>query len=66
MIRFIDVTDAAFNTVFDKMTTAFPYEERRDCFDQKECLKNSYFNFFEISVPISCNCKHIIKINPDN
>ena len=48
MIRFIDVNEKTFNTVFDKMTTAFPYEERRDCFDQKECLKNSYFNFFEI------------------
>ncbi len=48
MIRFIDVTDAAFNTVFDKMTTAFPYEGRRNCFDQKECLKNSRFKFAEI------------------
>ena len=48
MIRFIDVTDEAFNTVFDKMTTAFPYEERRDYFDQKECLKSSRFKFLEI------------------
>ncbi len=48
MIRFIDVTDKAFNTVFDKMTTAFPYEERRDYFDQMECLKNSRFKFSEI------------------
>lgn len=48
MIRFIDVNEKTFNEVFEKMTTAFPYEERRDCFDQKECLKNSYFNFFEI------------------
>ena len=48
MIRFIDVTDEAFNMVFDKMTTAFPYEERRNCSDQKECLKNSRFKFAEI------------------
>ena len=48
MIRFIDVNEKTFDMVYDKMTAAFPYEERRDCFDQKECLKNSYFNFFEI------------------
>lgn len=48
MIRFIDVNERTFNTVFDKMKTAFPYEERRDYSDQKECLKNKYFNFFEI------------------
>ena len=40
MISFIDVNEKTFNMVFDKMTTAFPYEERRDCFDQKECLNN--------------------------
>ena len=48
MISFIDVNEKTFNTVFDKMKTAFPYEERRDCFDQKECLNNTYFKFFEI------------------
>ena len=48
MISFIDVNEKTFNTVFDKMKTAFPYEERRDYSDQKECLKNKYFNFFEI------------------
>ena len=48
MLRFIDVNEKTFNTVFDKMKTAFPYEERRDCFDQKECLKNKYFKFLEI------------------
>ncbi len=48
MVRFIDVNEETFNMVFDKMTAAFPYEERRDCFDQKECLKNKYFKFLEI------------------
>ena len=48
MLRFIDVNEKTFNTVFDKMKTAFPYEERRDYSDQKECLENKYFNFFEI------------------
>ena len=48
MIRFIDVNEKTFNTVFDKMKTAFPYEERRDYSDQKECLENKYFKFFEI------------------
>ncbi len=48
MIRFIDVNEKTFDKVYNKMTAAFPYEERRDCFDQKECLKNSYFNFLEI------------------
>ncbi len=48
MIRFIDVTEKTFNMVFDKMTTAFPYEERRDYSDQKECLKNQHFEFLEI------------------
>ena len=48
MIRFIDVNEETFNTVFDKMKTAFPYEERRDYSDQKECFKNKHFNFFQI------------------
>ncbi len=30
------------------MTAAFPYEERRDILDQKECLENNYFKFLEI------------------
>ena len=48
MLRFIDVNEKTFNTVFDKMKTAFPYEERRDYSDQKECLENKYLKFFEI------------------
>ena len=34
------------------MIAAFPYEERRDCIDQKECLNNPKFNFLEI---LDCN-----------
>lgn len=30
------------------MESAFPYEERRDFSDQKECLEKPHFNFFEI------------------
>ena len=48
MISFIDVNEKTSNTVFDKMITAFPYEERRDYSDQKECLENKHFKFFEI------------------
>ena len=48
MIRFIDVTEETFDKVYDKMTAAFPIEERRDCYDEKECLNNKFFNFFEI------------------
>ena len=48
MMRFIDVTEKTFDTVFKKMVAAFPYEERRDYIDQKECLNNPLFNFLEI------------------
>lgn len=48
MLRFIDVTEKTFDKVYDKMTAAFPYEERRDCYDEKECLKNTKFNLLEI------------------
>lgn len=48
MLRFIDVNEKTFNTVFEKMTTAFPYEERRDFSDQKDCLNNKFFKFMEI------------------
>ena len=30
------------------MTSAFPYEERRDSFDEKECLKDSRFRLFSL------------------
>ncbi len=48
MIRFIDVNENTFDKVYNKMTAAFPYEERRDCYDEKECLKNKLFTLFEI------------------
>ena len=48
MIKFVPITEERFNLVYEKMTAAFPYEERRDFLDQKECLTNNYFKFFEI------------------
>ena len=48
MIRFIEVTERTFDKVYNKMTAAFPYEERRDCYDEKECLKNEKFKLLEI------------------
>lgn len=47
-MKFVPITEERFNLVYEKMTTAFPYEERRDLSDQKECLNNKFFNFFEI------------------
>lgn len=49
MIRFIEVTEKTFDKVYNKMTAAFPHEERRDSLDQKKCFDNRYFNFFEIT-----------------
>ncbi len=48
MIRFENVTEKTFPDVYEKMTTAFPLEERRSFIDQLECLKNEKFCFFEI------------------
>ena len=47
-MKFVPITEERFNLVYEKMATAFPYEERRDLLDQKECLNNKFFNFFEI------------------
>lgn len=47
-MKLIPITEERFDLVFSKMIAAFPYEERRDLLDQKECLKNKYFNYFEI------------------
>ncbi len=48
MIRFENVTDKTFPTVYEKMEAAFPIEERRSYIHQLECLKKKHFNFFEI------------------
>ena len=48
MIKFEPITEERFNLVYEKMTTAFPYEERRELLDQKDCLSNKFFRFFEI------------------
>lgn len=48
MIEFRNVTEETFDSVYEKMKAAFPYEERRDYIDQKECLGKKHFNFFEI------------------
>lgn len=48
MIKFVNVTEKTFQTVYEKMCAAFPYEERRDFSKQLECLNDNRFNFFEI------------------
>lgn len=48
MIKFVPVTEERFNLVYEKMTTAFPFEERRELLDQKECVSNKFFRFFEV------------------
>ena len=47
-MKLIPITEERFDLVFSKMTAAFPYEERRDISDQKECLNNIFFKFLEI------------------
>lgn len=47
-MKLVPITEERFDLVFSKMTTAFPYEERRDISDQKECLNNKFFKFLEI------------------
>ena len=49
MIRFENVTEKAFPSIYEKMKAAFPLEERRKYIDQLECLKDERFNFFEIT-----------------
>ncbi len=48
MIRFENVNEKTFPSVFEKMSAAFPYEERRDYIDQQECMSDNRFCFFEI------------------
>ena len=47
-MKLIPITEERFDLVFSKMTAAFPYEERRDISEQKECLNNEFFKFLEI------------------
>lgn len=49
MLELIPVSQERFDTVYKKMESAFPYEERRDSVDQKNCFQNKFFNFFEIT-----------------
>ncbi len=48
MTSFIPVTEESFDKIYNKMEAAFPIEERRTGFDEKNCLKDGKFNFFEI------------------
>ncbi len=48
MLSFFPVTEESFDKVYKKMETAFPLEERRTDFDQKNCLNESNFRFLEI------------------
>ena len=48
MISFIPVTEKSFDKVYNKMKAAFPIEERRNSFDQKNCLNEDKFSFLEI------------------
>ena len=48
MLRFSPVTERDFDVVYSKMTSAFPYEERRDSFDERECLKDNRFRLLSL------------------
>ena len=48
MLNFLKVSEEAFEKVFNKMTDAFPYEERRSPNAQKRCMSDNRFNFFRI------------------
>lgn len=48
MTSFIPVTEESFDKVYDKMKAAFPLEERRNSFDEKNCLNDNKFKLFEI------------------
>ena len=48
MISFIPVTEKSFDKIYNKMKAAFPIEERRNSFDQKNCLNEDKFRFLEI------------------
>ena len=48
MTSFIPVTEESFDKVYNKMKAAFPLEERRNSFDEKNCLNDNKFKLFEI------------------
>ncbi len=48
MLKLVPVTEERLPLVYEKQVSAFPYEERRDFCDLKECFNNKYFNFLEI------------------
>ncbi len=49
MIKLKPVTEENFSEVYKRLIDAFPYEERRDECDEKECFSKSEFNFCEIT-----------------
>ena len=48
MLNFLKVSEETFEKVFNKMTDAFPYEERRSPLAQKKCMGDERFHFLEI------------------
>ena len=48
MLNFLKVSEEAFEKVFNKMTDAFPYEERRSPNAQKRCMGDNRFKFLRI------------------
>ena len=48
MLNFLKVSEETFEKVFNKMTDAFPYEERRSPNAQKSCMSDNRFNFLRI------------------
>ena len=55
MLNLLKVSDDRFEIVFNKMTDAFPYEERRSPLAQKKCMGDERFHFLEIlddTVPV--------------
>ena len=48
MLTFSPVTEKEFETVFTKMINAFPYEERRDSYDQLQCFGDDRFRYLKL------------------
>ena len=49
MIDIRPVTEEKFSLVYKRLIDAFPYEERRDECDEKQCFLKEQFNFCEIT-----------------